>query len=151
MILCQGQDGRVVGKISGENAYCAGTGKAVKGLHQRRQQPVEQVDQTKFRPQCAYCASQHGDGHDVKYRVDQKIMCGVHHGVEHVGSAHFAAQQYEKAEEKENKAGDFLRKCPLYTIRQLFFVFGCHGFTSFSKFSATIICHRLCVVKQRDG
>ena len=48
----------------------------------------------KLDKELAYGTRDHTDAHQVETRVEQQVVGRVHHGVEHVGSAH--APPYER-------------------------------------------------------
>ena len=123
VVLCQSQDGRVIGQVSGEDAHGTGAGQAIEGLDQGGHQLVQQENDAELRPQSGNGTGQNRDGHDVEDRVDQQIVSGVHHGIEHVGGAHLGAQQDEEAEEDHNENGNFFADGLFHAFWQNFFFF----------------------------
>ena len=82
-----------------------------------------QENDAELRPQGGNRTGQNRNGHDVEDRVDQQIVGGVHHGVEHIGGTHFGAQQDEEAEEDHNENGNFFADGLFHAFWQNFFFF----------------------------
>ena len=120
-IISEGENRGVIGQVGGDDAERSSTGQTEQGLHQRRNELVDQIDDTELTEQGGDSTGQNSDCHDIENRIHQKCIGGVHHGAEHIGGTHLASDQTENAEEYDQKDNWFDRT----------FVFGGHNRCSF--------------------
>ena len=108
-VVGEGKNGGVVGEVSSDDTQRGRAGQTEQGLHQGRDQLVDEVNHTELAEQCGNSAGQNRNSHNIEHGIHQKCVGSVHHGAEHVGSAHFAADQTEDAKE-DNQKDDGLQR-----------------------------------------
>ena len=95
-VLCQRDDGGVVAEEGQDGAQRGHTRKVENRLHERAQDLLDEVHYAKLHKHLTQRAREHTDGHEVEASVEQKVVCGVHHGVEHGGSTHSVSDVTEE-------------------------------------------------------
>ena len=103
LVIRQSQNGGIVGQVGRQHADDGGAGQTVQGLHQRGEDLVDSGDHAELGEQGGQRPGQNRDGHDVQHGVDQQGIGGVHQGVEHIHSAHPAADGTETEREHAQK------------------------------------------------
>ena len=103
VVLGEGQDRRIVRQIAVHDAQSARAGKAVQRIDDGPQHAVDQRDHAELRQKSGRAASQHRHRHQMEADGRQQLIPRQHHCFEHVGTAHDAADPYEKGKEKEKE------------------------------------------------
>ena len=94
-VLAERDDGRVVGQEGHDGTQGGNAGKVEKRLHQRTQHLLEQSDHAEFCHQLGQSSGEDGDTHQVEHGIQQQVVRRVHHGLEHVSSAHSGTEEPE--------------------------------------------------------
>ena len=99
--MSQRDDGGIVGQEGHHCTQRGHTGEVKEWFHQGTQQALQHFNYTKLYKDFTDSSGQYADTHQVEHGVDQQVMCRFHHGVEHIGHAHDAAQITEDKNHNE--------------------------------------------------
>ena len=105
LVLAEGYDGRIVAQ---ECEHCCQRGHARHveyWAHNGTEQALKEVHYAKLNEYLAQGSGDDAHAHEVKYGVEQEVVCRVHDGVEHVGESHNITH-ITKEQANDNEAGN---------------------------------------------